>query len=735
MSERVKYRIRGMDCAEEVGALRRTVGVLPGVDQLDFDLLNGSMSLDLEPGGPGEDDILAAVRKAGLQAFPWDDSLHGPGASGVPEGFWERRGRSLTCLGSGIMLVLAFGTHAVLHGSILDAFVAGEGIADHVFPFASILLYLASIVLGVWFVIPKGIAAARNLRPDMNLLMVIAVIGAILIGEWFEAAAVAFLFSTALLLESWTVEKARRSIGALMDLAPTMARTWCSHDLRFEEKPVEDVAVGATAQVRPGERIPLDGVLTKGSTSVDQAPITGESTPVAKEIGDDVFAGTINNEGAFEFEVSKAAEDTTLARIIHLVEESRSRRAPSEQWVEKFARSYTPAMIALAISVAVVPPLLGGASWADWIYRGLVLLVIACPCALVISTPVSIVAGLTTAARHGVLIKGGVHLEGPAHLKAIALDKTGTLTYGRPRVQVVVSLNGHSDRELLSRAAALESHSEHPLAKAILKKAHAEGVTVTPAEDFRSVKGKGAEAMIDGKSFWIGSHRFMHEMGGETPEVHARAEEMDAGGLSLIAVGNGSHVCGLIGVADGVREQAASTVSAMRSAGIERIVMLTGDNIGTARAVAEATGIDEFRAELLPEDKVEAVESLVEEYQKVGMVGDGVNDAPAMATATLGIAMGAAGTDAAIETADIALMSDDLSKLPWLIRHSRRTLSIIKQNIWFALGLKLVFMGLALGGLATLWMAIAADMGASLLVIFNALRLLGEKDEGEVAGA
>ncbi len=515
-----------------------------------------------------------------------------------------------------------------------------------------------------------------------------------------------------------------------MDLSPATARVVGPRDGDTEERRAEEVEPGSLVEVRPGERIPLDGVVTAGTTAVNQAPITGESAPAPKSTGDEVFAGTINGTGAFRFRVTKAAGDTMLARIIRMVEEAQARRAPSEQWVEKFARYYTPAMMALAILVAVIPPLLLGGGWARWFYQGLVMLVIACPCALVISTPVSIVAGLTTATRAGVLIKGGAFLEIPARLRAIAFDKTGTLTRGHPEVQRIVPLNGHTENELLATAAGLEASSEHPLALAIRRKAVDAGVAPRAASGFQAIPGKGAEAEIDGKRYWIGSHRLMHELGIEKDDAHAEAEALEDAGHSVVALGNDRHVCGLISVADGLRPQSAAAVAALRDAGVRSVVMLTGDNEGTAAAVAKAVGVDRYESELLPEDKIRAVEQLVREYHRVAMVGDGVNDAPALAAATVGIAMGAAGTDAAIETADIALMSDDLSKLPWLIRHSRRTLAIVKQNIVFALALKLVFMGLAAGGVATLWMAIAADMGASLLVIFNGLRLLRSEGSG-----
>jgi Cd2+/Zn2+-exporting ATPase len=503
----------------------------------------------------------------------------------------------------------------------------------------------------------------------------------------------------------------------------------CPHDGEILEKRVAEVPVGVTVLVRPGEKIPLDGQVTKGSSTVNQAPITGESSPVPKAPGDEVYAGTINEDGALEFKATRAANDTTLARIIHLVQEAQSHRAPTEQWVERFARYYTPVMMALAAAIAVMPPMFFSASWMEWIYRGLVILVIACPCALVISTPVSIVSGLAAAAHNGVLIKGGKYLEAAGRLRALALDKTGTLTCGHPEVQQIVPFSGHTRQELLERAAALEAHSEHPLARAILRKADAEGISVGPAENFLAIKGKGAEGLVNGRPYWIGSHRLMDEKG-QPPEIHDKAEELEDAGHSVVALGSGQHICGLLSVADAVRDNAPEVVRAAKDLGIRKVVMLTGDNEETARAVAEVTGVDDFRAKLLPEDKVEAVESLVGEFGQVGMIGDGVNDAPAMAVSTVAIAMGAMGTDAAIETADIALMSDDLSKLPWLMGHSRRTLGIIKQNMIFALGLKFVFIVLTLLGVASLWMAIAADMGASLLVIFNSLRLLGLGDQG-----
>jgi Cd2+/Zn2+-exporting ATPase len=712
------YKIRGMDCAEEVAVLKRALGALAGgEDRLRFDLINGKLTLEEAP--VDAEAVQRAVAQTGMRAIPWEEHVRrAEDARAVS--WWRREARAAFCAASGVFLTLGFLSHAWPRG-IREA-VAGRPDGASL-PGVSLALYAAAMIAGVWFVLPKAWYSARHARPDMNLLMIAAIAGAVVLGDWFEAGSVAFLFALALLLESWSVGRARRAIHALMNLSPPIARFRCPHDGCIEEKPVGEIALGAICLVRPGERVPLDGVVTSGATAVNEAPITGESLPVEKTAGDMVFAGAINETGVIEFRVTKAAEDTTLARIIHMVEQAQSHRAPSEQWVEKFARVYTPAMMALALGVAVIPPLLGGAA-LGWFYQALVILVIACPCALVISTPVSIVAGLATAARHGVLIKGGAFLEAPARLRAVAFDKTGTITSGRPEVRRVIPLNGHSEAELLERAAALESHSNHPLAQAVVRHARGRGLTPGPVEDYREIPGRGAEATYRGRPFWIGSHRLLHERGLETAECHAQATALEAEGNSVIAIGNADHVCGLISIADEARPGAAEVIAALRAAGIRHIAMITGDNAATADRVARGLGLDETQANVLPEEKVDAVRRLVARFGAVAMVGDGVNDAPALAASTVGIAMGAAGSDAAIETADIALMSDDLARLPWLIGHSRRTLRIIQQNIAFALGLKLLFIALAFAGAATLWMAIAADMGASLLVIANALRLL-----------
>ena len=696
-----EFKVEGLDCAEEIAILKKSLAKREGISDLEFDVLNAKMVVSCE--GVDEEEIIKWVKEGGMKAIPWNLKN-----TREPKGFLKRHGRLITTALSGIFLITAIAFHVQNH-TYTDR------------------IYFLAMAFGAYFVIPKALLAIRRLQPDMNLLVLIAMGGAISINQWFEGATVAFLFSVAVLLEHWSIGRARKAVAALLDLSPTMAHVIGKGDL-----PVEELKVGDHILIRPGEKVPLDGVLIEGFTTINQAPITGESAPVEKKGGDEVFAGTLNEEGAVECKVTKKASDTTLAKIIQLVESAQSKRAHAQQWVEKFAKIYTPLMILFAALVALVAPLVFNQPWDPWIYRSLVILVIACPCALVISTPVSIVSGMTSAARRGILIKGGMFLEMPSKLKALALDKTGTLTYGRPIVQRVIPLNGHTEEELLERAAALESPSEHPIARAILSYAKEKNISVPRAEDFKVTKGKGAEGTFRGCRYWIGSHRFMHEMQQETDEIHQMAVKLEDAGHSIIAIGNHHHVCGLISVADKPRSNVKEILEKIRREGVEEIVMLTGDNKPAANAIGLLSGVDKVEGELLPEDKVQKILELKKRWSEVAMVGDGINDAPAMATASFGIAMGGMGSDAAIETSDIVLMSDDLSRVPFLIALSKRTLKIIQQNITFALLLKVTFLCLAVFGLASLWMAIAADTGAALLVVFNGLRLLKSKQARKV---
>lgn len=711
------FRIQGMDCAEEIAVLKREIGPLVGGEEhLGFEVLTGKMIVRASARALAADAIIRAVAVTGMKAVPWVDVKR---EAKRP----LRDARSSAVVLSGFGVVGGFAAHVLTAGNVMAALGSeGMGVADGP-PLVARVAYGVAIVAGLWLVLPKAIFAVRRLRPDMNLLMTIAVGGALAIDEWLEAATVTFLFSVSLALESWSVGRARRAVEELAALGAARARV--KRDGQEVDVEPREVRVGDHVVVRGGERFAVDGKVLEGAGDVNQAPITGESVPVAKALGSEVFAGSINGDAVLVVEATKPAGESMLAKIASLVADAQSRRGASEQWVEGFAAWYTPAILAVAVAVAVVPPLFVG-DLHVWVYRALVLLVIGCPCSLVISTPVSVVASITSAAREGVLLKGGSFVEIPATLSAIALDKTGTLTEGRPRVVEVIVLADHTEAELLERAMALEHRSSHPLARAIVEHCVAMGLTAAPADGLELIQGKGATALFQGRRFWIGSHRLLEERGQETPDVHERIEKLSREGCSVVVIGNDEHVCGVLALRDGVRPESIAALAALRAAGVKHVVMLTGDNRGTAEVVAKATGVDAVEAELLPGDKVTAIERLVASYGQVAMVGDGVNDAPALARATLGIAMGAAGSDVALETADVALMSDDLSKIAWLIHHSRRTLRVIRQNIGFSLAIKALFFVLALTGTSSLWMAIAADMGASLLVTFNGLRLLSK---------
>ena len=717
------FRVNGLDCAEEVAILNRVLGPeVGGEAHLAFDVINGRMTV-LDTGKPLSDDkIIKLIGSTGMSASLWEaDSAAAAQAAHL------KRQKFFTALSGGFWAT-GFAYHVVESGfqGAIGLF-AGHG--EAAMPLIESLLFLAAIVFGAWLVAPKAVSSARRMSPDMNLLMVVAVTGAIFLGEYFEAATVAFFFSLSLYLESWSVGRARNAVAALLDLAPPTARV-IREDGTEEDVLAAQVAVGDRFVVRGGDRIPLDGEVTDGIGGINQAPITGESALVTKEPGDEVYAGTINGDGTLTVRATKPASDTVLSRIIRMVSEAHSRRANVEQWVAKFARVYTPIVMFLAIAIAVLPPLAGGGAWDYWFYNALVLLVIACPCALVISTPVSIVAALASSARNGVLIKGGAYVEAPGRITALAMDKTGTITEGEPEVASVHPLGGTSERELLEAAAALEARSSHPLARAILARTQVVGIGGEAAEDTRTVPGRGVEGTFGGRAIWLGSDRFAAEKGidGSLPEE--LRERIEGAGSTLVAVGDGEQLLGVLELRDRIRADSKGIVARLHAQGVKTIVMLTGDNERTARAVAAEVGIDEVRAELLPDQKVAAIEELVESHDMVAMIGDGVNDAPAMARAHFGIAMGAIGSDAAVETADIALMTDDIGKVPWLIGHSRRTMWVIRQNIGMSLATKAVFVGLTAFGMASMWGAIAADVGVSLLVVMNALRLLNGKAGG-----
>ncbi|MNZ69503.1 putative cadmium-transporting ATPase [compost metagenome] len=552
--------------------------------------------------------------------------------------------------------------------------------------------------------------------------MSIAVTGAVLIGQWPEAAMVMFLFTVAELIEAKSLDRARNAISGLMQMTPEKV-TVQQEDGSWVEREAKQVDLGALVRVRPGERIGLDGEVTSGSSTIDQAPITGESLPVEKTVGDKVFAGTINQSGSLEFTVTAAANNSTLARIIHAVEEAQGARAPTQRFVDSFSKIYTPVVFVFALGVALVPPLFMGAAWFEWIYRALVLLVVACPCALVISTPVTIVSGLAAAARKGILIKGGVYLEGGYKLDYLALDKTGTLTHGKPVQTDYLSLDPTVDASALVLAASLARRSDHPVSLAIANEAVDKQRSLLPVDNFEALTGRGVRGEIDGQLYHLGNHRLVEELGLCSPALEEKLFALEKQGKTVVLLLDTSGPLALFAVADTVKDTSREAIRQLHALGVKTL-MLTGDNPHTAQAIAAQVGIDQAQGDLLPTDKLKAIEALYAQGHRVGMVGDGINDAPALARAEIGFAMAAAGTDTAIETADVALMDDDLRKIPAFIRLSRQTSSILTQNIALALVIKAVFLGVTFFGLATMWMAVFADMGVALLVVFNGLRLL-----------
>ena len=690
------FRLSGLDCADCAANLERRVGALEGVRSVQVNFAASKMTV--EHTAPFA-EILKTVGQAGYKAEREEAGRHRP-ETGIS--WWAHR-RTQATVASGIILAVA---------GALDLL----GFSDPLV----IPLYAAATIVGGYSTAKRGLYGLRSLTFDMNLLMTVAIIGAAAIGEWSEGATVAFLFSLGNTLQTYTMDKTRQSIRTLMDLAPPDALV--RRNGVEQRLPVEEVAVGDLIIVKPGERIAMDGTVRSGMSAVNQAMITGESLPVEKAAGDAVYAGTVNEHGALEVEVTRVAADSTLAKIMHLVEEAQAQRAPSQQFVDLFARYYTPAVLLAAAGTMVLPWLLFGQDFAYWFYTGLVLLVISCPCALVISTPESIVSAIGNASRNGVLIKGGAYLEQMGAIQAIALDKTGTLTHGRPVVTDVLPLGEHTEQDFLAMAAAVEKWSEHPLAVAIVEKAGS--LPLQPAVNFKALVGRGARADVDGQTVYIGNLRLFEDLGLNPAQYMNRVTGLEEQGKTVMLVGSGGAIFGMIAVADTLRGSGRDAVRALRRVGMKHIAMLTGDNRRVAGAIAKDLGLDAYYSDLLPQDKVAAVQKLTKEFGTVVMVGDGVNDAPALAAANVGVAMGVAGSDTALETADIALMSNDLGKLAYVIDLSRRTVTVIKQNIGFAIMVKLVFVALTFLGFVDLWLAVLADMGSSLLVTLNGMRLM-----------
>jgi Cd2+/Zn2+-exporting ATPase len=689
-----RYRVEGMDCAACAQTVQKVVAALDGVSAAQVSFGNATLTVE---GGVAADRVSAAVARAGYRAAPLTRRRV---EASVP--FWRREARTVSTLVSGAVLALAV--------------VASQAGASR--PVAE-TLYLVSMAVGGWPIARAALAALRRRALDMNVLMTLAAVGAVGIGSYAEGAWVLVLFAVGTTLENFAFDRSRRSVSDLMELAPPRARV-VGDDGSERLVPVEEVTVGTPFAVHPGERIALDGEVVAGETSVDEAPITGESVPVDKAIGSTVFAGTLNAHGAVTVRATRAAEDSTLARVAALVEEAQGSRAPSERFVDRFARIYTPLVFAGALAVVVVPVALGG-DVDTWVYRALALLIVACPCSLVISIPVAVVSAVGRAARHGVLIKGGQALEDLARVRTVAIDKTGTLTSGTPRLTHVAALDGASEDAVLALAAAVERRSEHPLAQALVTAARDRGLTIADPESFEALPGRGVIARVDGRELWLGGPRLTADRAGDMPE---EALWLQARGQTAMVLGEHDRPLAVFGLADQARAGARAAVSGLRADGVRRVVMLTGDNERVAAAIGAEVRTDEYRAGLLPEDKLRAVEELGRDAGPVAMVGDGINDAPALAAASVGFAMGAAGTDAALQSADVALMSDDLARLPDTLRGARQATRVMRQNVIASLAVKAVFVVLAPLGFVTLVLAVVADMGMSLLVTLNGLRLL-----------
>nr|WP_314560625.1 heavy metal translocating P-type ATPase [uncultured Pseudomonas sp.] len=690
------FRIEAMDCPTEQTLIQNKLGKLAGVQQLEFNLINRILGVthDLPSTAP----IIDAIKSIGMQADPIEEGT--PAAAPPAKKPWW----PLALSGVG-----ALGAEVLHFTNAAPTWVIA-------------VVALISILSGGLTTYKKGWIALKNLNLNINALMSIAVTGAILIGQWPEAAMVMFLFTVAELIEAKSLDRARNAISGLMQMTPEQA-TVQQADGSWAEQEVKSIDLGAVVRVKPGERIGLDGEVTAGQSTIDQAPITGESLPIEKTVGDKVFAGTINQAGSLEYKVTAAANNSTLARIIHAVEQAQGARAPTQRFVDRFSKIYTPAVFLFALGVAVIPPLFMGGVWFDWIYRALVLLVVACPCALVISTPVTIVSGLAAAARKGILIKGGVYLEGGYKLDYLALDKTGTITHGKPVQTDYLALFPNIEDSAPALAASLAGRSDHPVSLAIANAAVDKNLPMHVVDNFEALAGRGVRGDINGETYHLGNHRLVEDLGLCSPELEEKLFALEKQGKSVVLLLDKSGPLALFAVADTVKDSSREAIQQLHDLGIKTL-MLTGDNTHTAQAIAAQVGIDRAQGDLLPTDKLQAIEALYGQGFRVGMVGDGINDAPALARAEIGFAMAAAGTDTAIETADVALMDDDLRKIPAFIRLSRQTSSILKQNIALALVIKAIFLAVTFLGMATMWMAVFADMGVSLLVVFNGLRLL-----------
>lgn len=690
------FDISGLDCGDCANKLEKHLSTLAGVHSANVNFAAAKLTVEHTTTDAA---IIQAVAQVGYKAEIITQTINHSKAQAA----WWTNQKTTATIFSGIVLAITM---------LLDWL----GMSDAII----IPLYILAIAVGGYSTAKSGFYSLRSLTFDMNFLMTVAVIGAAAIGEWGEGATVAFLFSFGNTLQTYTMDKTRQSIRALMELAP--AEALVLRDGVEQKLPVEEILIGDVMIIKPGERIAMDGIVKSGMSSVNQATITGESIPVEKEAGDSVYAGTVNEHGALEIEVTKIAADSTLAKIMHLVEEAQSQKAPSQQFVDTFAKYYTPAVLLIAAAIMVAPWLLFGQPFAPWFYKGLVLLVISCPCALVISTPVSIVSAIGNSSRNGVLIKGGAYLEQMGSIQAIAFDKTGTLTHGRPRVTDITSFNSSHEENLLITAASIEKWSEHPLAAAIVEKSA--GLPLKPVSNFKALVGRGAQADMQGQTVFIGNPRLFEELGLDLSKYQTQITDLQLQGKTLMLVGTQDSIHGMIAVADTLRDNSKDALMKLREAGIKHIAMLTGDNHRVAASIAKSLNIDTLYSELLPEDKVTTIKKLMKDYKNVVMVGDGVNDAPAMAASTIGVAMGVAGSDTALETADIALMSDDLGKLAYVIKLSNKTVSIIKQNISFSILIKIIFVILTFTGMANLWLAVFADTGSSILVTLNGMRLM-----------